>query len=143
MPKIKIKKMEILPFYANSYFLGRYYSISIFGTLHFEKLIKKWKKIKLSEWMNEWRNSYFQHWYFDWKCCSVVFFLEWNKLRNPQFNFSSQNLCIKCNFFKWEGKETKILHLLFHRIWKNIFSVRYDISVKYLLFSQPTSNYHA
>ena len=22
-------------------------------------------------------------------------------------------------FFKWDGKETKTLHLLFHRIWKN------------------------
>ena len=70
-------------------------------------------------------------------------FFEWNERKTPQFNFSSQNLSIEHNFFKWDGKETKISHLLFHRIWKNIFSVRYDISVKYLLFSQPTSNYHA
>ena len=54
--KNKNQKMEILPFYANSYFLGRYYSISIFGTLHFEKLIKKWKKNKI-EWVNEWMNE--------------------------------------------------------------------------------------
>ena len=65
-------------------------------------------------------NSYFLHWNFDKKSCFVivVFFLEWNKWKNPQFNFSSQNLHIERNFFKWDGKETKILHLLFHRIWK-------------------------
>ena len=39
--------------------------------------------------------------------------------KNPQFNFSCQNLSLERNFFKWDGKETKILHLLFHRIWKN------------------------
>ena len=64
-------------------------------------------------------NSYFLHWNFDWKSCFVVFFLEWNEWKNPQFNFSSQNLSIERNFFKWDGKETKISHLLFHRIWKN------------------------
>ena len=52
------------------------------------------------------------------------FFLEWNEWKNPQFNFSSQNLSIECNFFKWDGKETKILHLLFHRIWKK-YSMNY------------------
>ena len=41
---------------------------------------------------------------------------------NPQYNFSSQNLSIEHNFFKWDGKEAKILHLLFHRIWKNYLS---------------------
>ena len=64
------------------------------------------------------RNSYFLHWNFDWKICFVVFFLEWNEWKTPQFNFSSQNLSIERNFFKWDGKETKILRLLFHRIWK-------------------------
>ena len=49
------------------------------------------------------------------------FFLEWNEWKNPQFNFSSQYLSIERNFFKWDGKETKILHLLFHRIWKKPF----------------------
>ena len=44
--------------------------------------------------------------------CGV--FLEW---KNPQFNFSSQNISIECKFFKWDGKES-ISHLLFHRIWK-------------------------
>ena len=35
--------------------------------------------------------------------------------------FQSQNLSIEHNFFKWDGKETKILHLLhFHRIWKKM-----------------------
>ena len=63
-------------------------------------------------------NSYFLHWNFDWKSCFVVFFLEWNEWKNPQFNFSSQNLSIERNFFKWDGKVTKISHLLFHRIWK-------------------------
>ena len=49
----------------------------------------------------------------------MVFFFEWNEWKNPQFNFSSQNISIECNCFKWDGKETKILHPLFHGIWKN------------------------
>ena len=48
--------------------------------------------------------------------------MEWNKWKNPQFKFSSQNLSIELNFFKWDGKKTKILHLLFHRIWKKLFT---------------------
>ena len=51
------------------------------------------------------KNRYFLHWNFDWKSCFVVFFLEWNKWKNPQFNFLSQNLSIECNFFKWEWKK--------------------------------------
>ena len=47
---------------------------------------------------SEGRNSYFLHWYFDWKSCFVVFFHEWNEWKNPQFNFSSQNLSIERNF---------------------------------------------
>ena len=47
------------------------------------------------------KNSYFLHWNFDWKSCFVVFFLEWNEWKNPQFNFSSQNLSKERNFFKW------------------------------------------
>ena len=66
-------------------------------------------------------NSYFLYWNFDWKSCFVVFFLEWNEWKNPQFNFLSQNLSIERNFFKWDGKETKLLHLLFHRIWKKSY----------------------
>ena len=50
-------------------------------------------------------------------------FFEWNKWKNLLFNFSSQNISIECNFFKWDGKVTKISHLLFHRIWKNDFLV--------------------
>ena len=38
--------------------------------------------------------------------------------KNPQFNFSSQDLSIERNFFKWDGKITKKKHPLFHRIWK-------------------------
>ena len=54
-------------------------------------------------------NSYILHWNFDWKKCFVEFFLEWNEWKNPQFNFSSQNLStIECNFFKWNGKVSKI-----------------------------------
>ena len=48
-------------------------------------------------------------------------FHEWNEGKNPQFNFSSENLSVQCNFFKWDGKVTKIWHQLFHRIWKKIF----------------------
>ena len=69
------------------------------------------------------KNSYFLHWNFDWKSCFVVFFLKWNEWKNPQSNFSCQNLRIERNFFKWDGIESKILHLLFHRIWKNIFTI--------------------
>ena len=71
--------------------------------------------------MKKLQNSYFLHWNFDEKSCFVVFFHEWNEWKNPQFNFSSQNLSIECNFFKWDGKETKISHPLFHRIRKKIF----------------------
>ena len=74
-------------------------------------------RLELKKFLN---NSYFLHWNFDSKSCFVVFFLLWNEWKNPQFNFSSQNLSIECNFSKWDGKETKLLHLLFHRIWKNI-----------------------
>ena len=84
---------------------------------HFELWTRNFKSRKFK--IN--KNSYFLHWNFDWKSCFVVFFLEWNEWKNPQFNFSSQNLSIEHNFFKWDGKETKILHLLFHRIWKNRF----------------------
>ena len=44
--------------------------------------------------------------------------------KNPQFNFSFQNLHLERNILEWDGKETKILHLLFHRIWKNTFFFR-------------------
>ena len=72
------------------------------------------------------KDSYFLHWNFDWKSCFVVFFLEWNEWKNPQFNFSSQNLSIEHNFFKWDGKLTKIWYLLFHRIWKNQYEPSLD-----------------
>ena len=52
---------------------------------------------------------YFLHWYFDKKSCFVVFCHEWNEWKNPQFNFSSQNLSIERNFSKWDGKVTKKL----------------------------------
>ena len=67
------------------------------------------------------QNCYFLHWNFDWNRCFVMFFHEWNEWKNPQFNFSSQYLSIERNFFKWDGKVTKISHLLFHRIRKNFF----------------------
>ena len=50
--------------------------------------------------------------------CGVFSRVKW--VVNPQINFSRQNLSIECNFFKWDGKVTKISHLLFHRIWKKI-----------------------
>ena len=50
-----------------------------------------------------------------------VFFHNWNEWKNPQLNFLSQNISLEGNFFKWDGKVTKISHPLFHRIWKNIF----------------------
>ena len=83
-------------------------------------------------------HSYFLHWNFDWKSCFVVFFHEWNEWKNLQFNFSSQDLSIERNFFKWDGKVTKILHLLFHRIRKNKFFESYlrklDILLAFFLY---------
>ena len=52
-------------------------------------------------------NSYFLHWNFDWKSWFVVFFLEWNEWKNPQFNFSSQNLSIERNFFQMRWKRNQ------------------------------------
>ena len=67
--------------------------------------IKSRKKLLSRLLRYESNNSYFLHWNFDWKSCFVVFFLEWNEWKNPQFNFLSQNLSIECNFFKWEWKK--------------------------------------
>ena len=53
--------------------------------------------------------SYFLHWNFVLWC----FFTSETSEKNPQFNFSSQDLSIEHNFFKWAVKVTKILHLLF------------------------------
>ena len=83
---------------------------------------KKISKTKTSK-------SYFLHWNFDKKSCFVVFFHEWNEWKNPQFNFSSQNLSLERNFFKWDGKVTKIWRLLFHRIWKKMF-----MKIKWIFF---------
>ena len=83
------------------------------------------------------KNSYFLHWNFDWKSCFVVFFHEWNEWKNPQFNFSSQDLSIEGNFFKWDGKVTKIWHLLFHRIWKKICEIAFFTIFDRLLEMSP------
>ena len=78
-----------------------------------------------------WSNSYFMHWDFDEKRYFVVFFHEW---KNPQFNFLSQNLSLERNFFKWDGKVTKIWHLLFHRIWKKLSLYYFGDSI--IIFSK-------
>ena len=109
-------------------------------------IMKSWKDFQSLQWTLL-RNCYFLHWNFDWKSCVVVFFHEWNEWKNPQFNFSSQDLSIERNFFKWDGKVTKISHLLFHRIWKITiptgeffqFEEIYDITIlsialKFILF---------
>ena len=62
-------------------------------------------------------------------------------VKKPQFNFSSQNLSIERNFFKWDGKENKILHLLFHRIWKIIFLLSFEqlwSEIPFLNFNPPS-----
>ena len=69
------------------------------------------------------------------KSCFVVFFHEWNECKNPQLNFLSQNLSIECNFFKWDGKVTKIKHLLLHRIWKKYFPYFETLHFKKNIFS--------
>ena len=66
----------------------------------------------------KWRNSYFIYWNFVSKSCFVCFFSSEKNGKNPQFNFSSQNLSIEHNFFKWDGKVTEIWYLFFHRIRK-------------------------
>ena len=89
--------------------------------------LNKWKKIEITLACtlapNLLKRCYFLHWYFDWKSCFVVFFHGWNEWKNPQFNFSktSQDLSIEHNLFKWDGKVTKISHLLFHKIRKKKF----------------------
>ena len=86
----------------------------------------------------QWRNNYFLHWNFDLKSCFVMFFLEWNEWKNPQFNFSRQNLSIERNFFKWDGKETKISHLLFHRIWKKLLLISRNWWYEFTFFRKDT-----
>ena len=74
------------------------------------------------------------------KIC-IAFFLNWNEWKNSQFNFSTQDLSIELNFFKWDGNVTKILHLLFHRIWKKTFNVDFYFSGEdpdFALFKPPS-----
>ena len=70
------------------------------------------------------------------------FFHKWNKWKNPQFKFSSQNLSAERKFFKWDGKITKIRQLHFHRIWKNyILYWNFDSEEKFTwvpIFFTPT-----
>ena len=62
-----------------------------------------------------------------WKEDSMVavhIMSESNSKNNPQFNFKSQNII-------WnDGKVTiiRIWHLLFLRLWKNIFNARYSLT---------------
>ena len=37
----------------------------------------------------------------------IFFMRETSEWKNPWFNFTSQNLGLECNLFKWDGKETK------------------------------------
>ena len=68
---------------------------------------------------NQVKNIYFLHWNFDEKSCFVVFFHEWNEWKNPQFNFSSQNLSIEHNFFQMRCKSKQYMTPTFpKRIWK-------------------------
>ena len=91
-----------------------------------KKSIWKWirlpQKLQYIPELQEFFNAYFLHGELDKKSCFMMFFHEWNEWKKPQFNFSNQNLSLGRNFFKWDGKVTKIWHLLFHRIWKNKFS---------------------
>ena len=58
-----------------------------------------------------------------------MFFLKWNEWKNPQFNFSGQNLSIECNFSKFYGKVGVISWFLFHLIWKN-YVLYWDFDLK-------------
>ena len=93
-------------------------------------------------------NSYFLHWNFDWKSCFVVFFLEWNEWKNPQFNFSSQNLSIERNFSNEMEKKPKYhtyLSIEFGKkycfSWKSVFlfiflASSFPVFNTYLVFPQ-------
>ena len=59
--------------------------------------------------------SYFVHWKV---FCDVFFHLVKRVTKKRNSTFWVQNLSTEQNFFKWEGKVTKIWHLLFERIWK-------------------------
>ena len=73
---------------------------SLFFIFWYEKFLSiNVKNVSLKKWC---KNSYFLNWNFVRKSCFVVFFLEWNVWKNPQFNFSGQNLSLERNFFKWD-----------------------------------------
>ena len=84
--------------------------------------------------------------FFEKKSCFVGFFYEKRTInKNQQFNFLSQNLSLESNYFKWDGKETKIYmrRLLFHRIWreKKMFScLRFHYLYCVSFFNSPHSN---
>ena len=57
----------------------------------------------------EWKNRYFLYYCILTRkvaLWAVALFYEWNEWKNSQFNFSSQNLSLERNFFKWDGKVT-------------------------------------
>ena len=134
----------MLKFRQKVYLMYSFFSVSLLNVSSGnpiapqKELCKKWTLLKKLEGYRDYSlirgaliqscslpdlNSYYLHWNFDWKSCFVVFFLEWNEWKNPQLNFSCQNLSLERNFFKWDGKVTKIWHLLFHRIWNFFFSI--------------------
>ena len=80
------------------------------------------------------RNSYFLHWNFDWKSCFVVFFLEWNEWKNPQFNFSSQlQICFA------KSARQKKFYLIFLKLpFKNINKYNIEVRQTYLVRKEGT-----
>ena len=115
-----------------------------------EKIVLSWGRYFFSGSDFRLRNNYFLHWNYDEKSWFGVFFHEWNEWKNPQLNFSSQNLSIEHNCFKWDGKLTKIWHndtYFSHRIWKNIWpnikliGTIYKIQNKTTYFLQYLSNF--
>ena len=85
-------------------------------------------------------NSYFLHWNFRGKSCFMVFFLKW-KIHNSTFPVNIFRLSLEHNFFKWDGKVTKIWHLVFfHRIWKNQFCQRTLHTWSWKFFSEGESS---
>ena len=54
--------------------------------------------------------------------------------KNHNLNFSCQNLSIEDNFFKLDGKVTKIRHLHLHRIWKKFIFYSHFVSCRKIKF---------
>ena len=80
---IKVSNQQINDFFGYSY---QFHSL-VLSEAH---VLGRFAKNNLPKWIPTKIISYFLHWNFDWKSCFVVFFSV-ERVKNPQFNFLSQN----------------------------------------------------